>query len=159
MQIHIIAVGKIKERYLQDGIEEYAKRLRSYTTLRILELPDEKVPLHATASQKQKVREREGAHLLGAVPPGAWIIALHPEGTEISSTELAERIGTLEVGGPHTVVFLIGGELGHSEQVLTAAHLRMSLSQMTFPHQMVRLILLEALYRGFRHIRGEPYHR
>jgi 23S rRNA (pseudouridine1915-N3)-methyltransferase len=159
MQIHVIAVGKIKERYFQDGIDEYAKRLRSYTSLRILEIPDEKVSSRATASQKRKVREREGAHLLNAVPSGAEIIALHPEGTDISSIELAERIGTWEVEGPHMVAFLIGGELGLSEQVLNTAHLRISLSRMTFPHQMVRLILLEALYRGFRQVRGEPYHR
>ncbi|MDD1677994.1 MAG: 23S rRNA (pseudouridine(1915)-N(3))-methyltransferase RlmH [Methanomicrobiales archaeon] len=159
MQIHIIAVGRIKERYLQDGIEEYAKRLRSYTTLRMVEIPDEKVPPRAKEPQKEKVRETEGAHLLGAAPAGAWMVALHPEGVELSSDAFADKISAWQVEGPHNVAFLIGGELGLSAPVLATTDFQLSLSQMTFPHQMVRLILIEALYRAFRQIRGEPYHR
>jgi 23S rRNA (pseudouridine1915-N3)-methyltransferase len=159
MRIHVIAVGKVKERYLQEGIEEYTKRLRNYTHLRILEVPDEHAPPHPTETQNNKVREKEGASLLASVPSGAWVVALHPAGIEISSADLAEQIRVWEVEGPHTVAFLIGGELGLSAPVLEASDLQMSLSRMTFPHQMVRLILLEALYRAFRQVRGEPYHR
>jgi 23S rRNA (pseudouridine1915-N3)-methyltransferase len=159
MQIHIIAVGKVKERYIREGIEEYAKRLRPYVSLRILEVPDEPAPSRSTDIQDEKIRIKEGTSLLAAVPSGAWVVALHPGGVEISSEEFAERIGTLEVEGPHTVVFLIGGELGLSVPVLEAADLQLSLSRMTFPHRLVRLILLEALYRAFRQMRGEPYPR
>jgi 23S rRNA (pseudouridine1915-N3)-methyltransferase len=159
MQIHVLAVGKIREGYLQEGIEEYAKRLRSYTTLHIQEVPDERAPPRASAVQKEKTREKEGDHLLAVLPSGACIIALHPAGKELTSEEFADRIGRWEVEGPHTLGFLIGGELGLSDAVLAAADLQMSLSRMTFPHQMVRLILLESLYRAFRRVRGEPYHR
>jgi 23S rRNA (pseudouridine1915-N3)-methyltransferase len=159
MQIYLIAVGKVKERYLREGIGEYVKRLHSYVSLRILEVPDEHVPPHPTEAQKESAREKEGAALLAAVPSGAWVIALQPSGKEISSKEFAERIRTWEVEGPHSVAFLIGGELGISSTVLAAADLHLSLSRMTFPHQMVRFILLEALYRAFRQMRGEPYAR
>jgi 23S rRNA (pseudouridine1915-N3)-methyltransferase len=159
MQIQIIAVGKVKERYLREGIEEYAKRLRPYVSLRILEVPDETVPPRADDVQKDRAREAEGTSLLAAVPSGAWVVALDPEGREASSGEFAEQIRIREVEGPHSVVFLIGGELGLSAPVLRTADLRLSLSRMTFPHRMVRLILLEALYRAFRQIRGHPYQR
>jgi 23S rRNA (pseudouridine1915-N3)-methyltransferase len=159
MQIYIIAVGKIKDRYLREGIEEYAKRLRSYVSLRIVEVPDEPAPTRSTDMQDEKIRVKEGTSLLAAIPTGAWVVALHPDGVAISSAEFTERLRTLEIEGPHTVVFLIGGELGLSVPVLRAADFQLSLSRMTFPHRLVRLILLEVLYRAFRQMRGEPYHR
>jgi 23S rRNA (pseudouridine1915-N3)-methyltransferase len=159
MQIHVIAVGKIRERYLQEGIHEYAARLQPYTTLKIHEVSDVRIPPHPTDAQNKKVQEEEGAFILAAIPPGAGIIALHPEGEQVSSQEFAEKIRRWEIEGPHRIAFLIGGELGLSAKVLEAADFRMSLSRMTFPHQMVRLILLEALYRAFRKVRGEPYQR
>jgi 23S rRNA (pseudouridine1915-N3)-methyltransferase len=159
MQIHVLAVGKIKERYLQDGINEYTKRLRPYTSLYLQEVPDESISPRASIRQKEKIREKEGGHLLAAVPSGAYTVALHPGGKEVTSDDFAERIGRWEVEGPHTVAFLIGGELGLTDAVLGASDHQMSLSRMTFPHQMVRLIFLEALYRAFRQVRGEPYHR
>ncbi|MDD1676049.1 MAG: 23S rRNA (pseudouridine(1915)-N(3))-methyltransferase RlmH [Methanomicrobiales archaeon] len=159
MQIHVIAVGKVKEPYLREGIEEYTKRLRVYTTLHFLEVSDVRVSPGASESQKESVRAKEGQLLLRAAPPGSHLIALHPAGEEWSSAKLTERIRTWEVEGPHTVAFLIGGELGHIEEVLDTSSEILSLSRMTFPHQLVRLILLEALYRSFRQLRGEPYSR
>jgi 23S rRNA (pseudouridine1915-N3)-methyltransferase len=159
MQIHIIAVGKVKERWLREGIEEYQKRLRSYATIRIQEVADEPVPMRSSETKEEKVRDKEGISLLAAVPSGAWVAALHPGGLEITSEEFAQRLQIREVEGPHTVVFLIGGELGLSARVQEEADILLSLSRMTFPHRMVRLLLLEALYRAFRLMRGEPYHR
>lgn len=159
MQIYVISVGKVKEPYFQEGIEEYAKRLRTYTSLRMIEVPDEKVPQGAHETQKAKVREKEGQSLLRAVPAGSFIIALHPTGEEWSSEEFAEQIRIREIDGPHIVAFLIGGELGLPGNILSASDRALSLSRLTFPHQMARLILLETLYRAFRQLRGEPYHR
>jgi len=159
MRIYIISVGKMREPYLKDGIDEYARRLKPYTSLRMLEIPDERAPPGISARQKEEIRKKEGNYLGKAIPAGAFVIALHPVGKGLSSEEFADQIRTWEIEGPHTIAFLVGGELGLSEDVISASDYTLSLSQMTFPHQMARLMLLEALYRAFRHLRGEPYCR
>lgn len=159
MQIYLVAVGKVRERYLREGVEEFGSRLRRYTTLRIFEVPEEKAPPGIGAAEEEDVREREGRSLGKVIPSGALVIALHPAGEGWSSEDLARHLKEWEIGGPHTVVFLLGGELGLSRKIRSASDQILSLSPMTFPHQLARLILLEQLYRAFRVLRGEPYHR
>ncbi|MDD1673575.1 MAG: 23S rRNA (pseudouridine(1915)-N(3))-methyltransferase RlmH [Methanomicrobiales archaeon] len=149
----------MKEPYLKDGIKEYARRLKPYTTLRVVEVPDERAPPGVSTRQEEEIRKKEGNHLRKAIPPDAFVITLHPGGEGLSSEEFADRIRTWEIEGPHTIAFLVGGELGLSKEVISTSGYTLSLSQMIFPHQMARLMLLEALYRAFRHLRGEPYCR
>lgn len=158
MKLKIVASGKIRERYLAEGIEDYARRIRRYAELEIREVPDEPNPGQGEA-REAIAREREGERILEALPAEAVVIALDPQGEEWSSTELAERLAKWELSGPYTVAFAIGGELGLSPKVLACATHVLSLSRMTFPHQLARLLLLEQLYRAFRIHRGEPYHR
>ncbi|MFA5331005.1 MAG: 23S rRNA (pseudouridine(1915)-N(3))-methyltransferase RlmH [Methanoregula sp.] len=158
MQLFLIAVGKIKERFLQDGIAEYEKRLRPYVKLEIVEIADEKRGVHASAGQEQLVKDREGARILAAVPGGAYVVALDVRGKELSSEGLAARFRDWQLSGTH-VAMLIGGDLGLSEAVIARADSRLSISPMTFTHQMVRMIILEQIYRACRINSGEPYHK
>ncbi len=159
MFIRVVAVGKIRERYLQEGIREYRNRLQRYGNLEVMEIPDEAVSPAASASECDQVRRKEGLRIQRHLPERAVVVALTPEGAPWSSEDMARHLGGWEVDGPHTVVFLIGGELGLSAEILEKSDHRLSLSPMTFPHQLVRLILFEQLYRAFRILRGEPYHR
>ncbi len=159
MQIRIIAVGKIKEKYLQDGILEYSKRLRPYVKLQIVEIAEEKRPVSASPAAGSIAMEKEGDRILAAIPEGSVIIALDPKGLGWSSEALAERIRQWEISGQNNISIIIGGDLGLSDTVLTRSYLRLSLSPMTFTHQMVRLILLEQLYRACKINHGEPYHK
>jgi 23S rRNA (pseudouridine1915-N3)-methyltransferase len=159
MQIQVIAVGKIKERYLADGIAEYAKRLRPYTRLTITEVDDDRRPVNLSLAQQEKILAREGGKILAAVPEGSVTIALAVDGKPYSSEELAAFIRKREVSGAGTITFIIGGDLGLSPTVLTRCDLSLSLSPMTFTHPMVRLIVLEQIYRAFRIIHNEPYHK
>lgn len=159
MQIRIIAVGKIRERYLADGIAEYVKRLQPYTRLTIAEVGDERRPVNPTPVQQGQALAREGKKILAAVPEGSIVVGLAVDGKPCSSEGLAGLFRKHEVGGTGTIVFIIGGDLGLSPTVLDRCDLRLSLSPMTFTHPMARLILLEQVYRGFRILRGEPYHK
>lgn len=159
MQVSVIAVGKVKDRYINEGIAEYEKRLRPYTDLRIVEVRDERVPNRASAAEEGQVKVTEGDHILAAVPDGALLVALDAAGETWSSEDLASRMKGWEVSGKSEVVFVIGGPLGLSPAVLSRADVRLSLSRLTFLHTMVRLILLEQVYRAFRIMRGEPYHK
>lgn len=159
MQIRIIAVGKIKESYLQEGIAEYEKRLRPYTKLQILEIPDEKRPPAATASVEVRAMEKEGERILAAIPPGSFVVALDPRGTIKSSEEFAMTFRQWGLAGKSHICFLIGGDLGFAPAVLTRADERLSLSQMTFTHPIARFLLLEQIYRAQRINHGEPYHK
>lgn len=159
MQIRIIAVGKIKESYIRDGIAEYEKRLRPYLKLSISEIAEEKRGVSVSLSQEKHLRELEGVRILDAVPPEAFVIALDVGGLHWSSEEFAKKIGEWEIAGKNPVVFIIGGDLGLGENVLGRASLRLSLSPMTFTHPMARLILIEQIYRAYRILRGEPYHK
>lgn len=159
MKITLVAVGKIKERFFADAVGEYAKRLGKYCKLEILQVADEKTPDKASEEQKRKIKEREGQRILSQIKEGAYVIALAIEGETASSEGLAEKIEQLGIGGKSQVVFVIGGSLGLSEAVLRRADEALSFSRMTFPHQLMRVILLEQIYRSYRIIAGEPYHK
>ncbi|MDD1672257.1 MAG: 23S rRNA (pseudouridine(1915)-N(3))-methyltransferase RlmH [Methanomicrobiales archaeon] len=158
MQLLILAVGKIRERYLNVGIEEYLVRLRPYASVKVIEVKDHTARGTASA-EMTAIQEAEGRELLRALPSDCQVVALDPEGERWTSSQFAGKLKQWEITGPHTVAFLIGGELGLSDEVRDRCAHRLSLSPMTFTHQLARLILLEQLYRGFRIIRGEPYHR
>jgi len=159
MQVHIIAVGKIKEKFLREGIAEYEKRLRPYVKLGITEIADEKKPLRLSPAQKEQVLEKEGARILASFPPGSYTVGLVITGKGRSSEALSALFNEQQMNGTCHLTFIIGGDLGLSDDVLAQCDEQMSLSPMTFTHQMVRLILLEQVYRAFRIMRGEPYHK
>ncbi len=158
MHISVITVGKIKEKYLTEGIAEYAKRLTRYCRLDQIEVPDEKAPETLSEKEMEQIKEREGERILSKVRDTAYVIALAIDGKQQSSEELSETIGKLSVDGNSEVVFIIGGSLGLSSTVLKRADRKLSFSKMTFPHQLMKLILLEQIYRGFRIVKNEPYH-
>ncbi|MDH7594171.1 MAG: 23S rRNA (pseudouridine(1915)-N(3))-methyltransferase RlmH [Methanomicrobiales archaeon] len=159
LEIVIIAVGRMKERYLAEGIREYMKRLRPYVNLLIHEVADEHLQKGPAPGAELISKTREGRRLLEALPENAILVALDPEGEEWPSRELAARLNEWELQGRGRIAFAIGGELGLSEEVLVRADQVLSLSRMTFPYQIARLLLLEQIYRAFRINRGEPYHR
>lgn len=159
MQIHIIAVGRVKESYLADGIAEYEKRLRPYVKIQITEIVNERQPPHLTLTQQAQILKKEGSRIIKAIPSLSYTIALDINGKKKSTEELAALLNKQEIGGTNRISFIIGGDLGLSNDVLGQCNERLSLSPMTFTHQMVRLILLEQIYRSFRILRGEPYHK
>lgn len=159
MKITIIGVGKIKEKYFTGAIAEYAKRLGRYCRLDILEVADEKTPDGAGEALERQIKEKEGERILQKLPEGAFVIALAIDGKMLDSEELARQMERWNVDGVSHIAFLIGGSLGLSDAVLSRADYRLSFSRMTFPHQLMRVILLEQIYRTFRIRNGEPYHK
>jgi 23S rRNA (pseudouridine1915-N3)-methyltransferase len=159
MQILIIAVGKIKEKYLQEGIAEYTKRLRPYVKLNILEITEEKRIGHLTPSDQKRIKEAEGIRILGAIPQDSFAIVLDVNGVHWSSETLAENLQRYEIAGRNSLSIIMGGDLGLSDAVFARSNLRLSLSLMTFTHQMIRLILLEQIYRACKINHNEPYHK
>jgi 23S rRNA (pseudouridine1915-N3)-methyltransferase len=159
MQIRIITVGKIKEKFVQDGIAEYDKRLRPYAKVQIIEVADEKRPGSTSPATESAAMDKEGERILAAIPEDFFVIALDVKGRSWSSEELATSFREWELSGQNRIAFVIGGDLGFSRAVGTQSHMRLSLSPMTFTHPMARLLLLEQVYRAFRILRGEPYHK
>ena len=159
MRISIICVGKIKEKYLKLGIDEFTKRLSKYCKLEIIELDDEKAPENLSDKEMLMIKEKEGKKILSKIKDNAHVIALAIDGKNLSSEELAHNINNLGVRGISHIVFVIGGSLGLSDEVLKRANYKLSFSKMTFPHQLMRLILLEQVYRAYRINSGEPYHK
>lgn len=159
MKITIIGVGKIKEKYFTGAIDEYAKRLSRYCKLEILEVPDEKTPDGAGEALERQIKEKEGERILQKIPEGAFVTALAIDGRMLDSEAFADQMERWNVGGISHMVFLIGGSLGLSDQVLSRADFKLSFSKMTFPHQLMRVILLEQIYRTFRIRNHEPYHK
>lgn len=159
MQIQLVCVGKIKEKFLQAGIDEYLKRLSCYAKVQIVEVPDEKTPDNASAAEEEQIRAKEGEKLLRQIKAGSYVIALAIEGRNLSSEELAKTIADLALQGKSDVTLVIGGSLGLASEVLQRADYKLSFGKMTFPHQLMRMMLLEQVYRGFRINRGEPYHK
>lgn len=159
MKITILAVGKVKEPFYRNAAAEYVKRLGRYVKLEIIEVADEKTPDHAGGQEAALIREKEGARLERRIPQQAYVIALAIEGKQLDSVELSEKIQRLGVSGESHIVFVIGGSLGLSPDVLKRADFLLSFSRMTFPHQLMRVILLEQVYRSFRIIQKEPYHK
>lgn len=158
MKITIIAVGKIKEKYLNMGIAEFTKRLIPYCRLSVVEVDEERMPENPSAGEKAKVLLKEGERMLKHVKEGTYLIVLDVVGKAVSSEELAHKINTLGISGKSDLTFIIGGAFGLSPGLLKAADERLSFSRMTFTHQMIRLLLVEQVYRAFKINRGEPYH-
>ncbi|MGM0877063.1 MAG: 23S rRNA (pseudouridine(1915)-N(3))-methyltransferase RlmH [Bacillota bacterium] len=159
MNISIVTIGKLKEKYLKQGIDEYLKRLSIYAKVEVIELPDEKAPENLSETEMELVKEKEGERLLGKISDDTHVIALAIEGKMKSSEQLAKDLDQLATYGKSKVAFVIGGSLGLSKAVMKRANDTLSFSKMTFPHQLMRLILLEQVYRAFRINRGEPYHK
>jgi 23S rRNA (pseudouridine1915-N3)-methyltransferase len=153
MRVTVACVGRLKEAHWRGAAEEYVKRLRPYVTLEWAEVPDRDI-----SRDEGSARSSEGDSLLRVLPAGAYTVALDEHGTERSSEELAAWLDDLAVRGTSHVAFMLGGSAGLDPRVLAAASERMSLSRMTFPHQLARVLLLEQLYRACRISRGEPYH-
>ncbi|MGN8763134.1 23S rRNA (pseudouridine(1915)-N(3))-methyltransferase RlmH [Hornefia butyriciproducens] len=159
MNITVICIGKLKERYWREAVGEYSKRLGSYCSLRIQELKEARLPAGAGPAEEEAVKIAEGEEILSRVNKDMFVVSLEIRGKRMSSETLAEKLRNLALEGRSEIAFVIGGSLGLSEAVSRRADLKLSFSDMTFPHQIMRVILLEQIYRSFRIIRGEPYHK
>ena len=159
MKITIIRVGKIKEKFYREAVNEYVKRLSKYCKLEIIELADEKTPDGASSAEERRIKEVEGQRILKSIKEDALVIALAIEGKMMSSEEFSAEINRIGIQGGSHIVFIIGGSLGLSDAVLQRADKKLSFSKMTFPHQLMRVILLEQIYRAYRIMRGQPYHK
>lgn len=159
MKITLITVGKIKEKYLEDAIAEYSKRLSRYCKLEIVEVADEKTPDNASATVEDAIRDKEGERILKYIKEDAYVITLEIAGKMLTSEEMAEKIEKLGVQGTSHIIFIIGGSIGLGREILKRSDYALSFSKMTFPHQLMRVILLEQIYRSYRIINHEPYHK
>ena len=159
MKITVLCVGKVKEKFFTDAIKEYSKRLSRYCKLEIVEVADEKTPDGASELVVSQIKEKEAERMEKYLPDSAYVIALAIEGKKLTSEKLAEKIDSLGISETSHLVFLIGGSLGMSDRLLKRADYLLSFSDMTFPHQLMRVILLEQVYRSYRIIHGEPYHK
>ena len=159
MKITLITVGKIKEKYLKDAISEYSKRLSRYCKLEIIEVADEKTPDSVSQIVEDGIRDKEGERILKYVKEDAFVVTLEIKGKLLTSEELADKIETLGIQGTSHIIFIIGGSIGLGNEVLKRSNYALSFSKMTFPHQLMRVILLEQIYRSYRIINHEPYHK
>lgn len=159
MNITILCIGKLKERYWTEAIAEYSKRLSKYCTLTINELKEEKAPDNPSNAEESAVKDVEGRNILRQIKKDSYVIVLAIKGKELDSESLSEKIQNLGVSGKSDITFVIGGSLGLSDEVLARADFSLSFSKLTFPHQMMRVILLEQIYRSFKIIRNETYHK
>lgn len=159
MRITVICVGKLKEKFYRDAVDEYAKRLQKYCKLDLVEVADEKTPEGAGQLQEEKILEREAARILDKIREDAFVCTLEIAGKKLSSESLAEWMRQLTVGGHSHIIFVIGGSLGLHRSVRDRSDFALSFSDMTFPHQLMRVILCEQIYRSFRINNGEPYHK
>ncbi|TDQ38391.1 23S rRNA (pseudouridine(1915)-N(3))-methyltransferase RlmH [Aureibacillus halotolerans] len=159
MNISIIAVGKLKEKYLKLGIDEYLKRLTPYAKVSFIEVPDEKAPEKLSAQEEEQVKAKEGERLLAKIPADAYVFLLDLDGKQLTSEAFAQKLDELATYGQSKLAFVIGGSLGLSPDVRKRADQKLSLSKMTLPHQLARLLLVEQVYRGFKINRGEVYHK
>ncbi len=159
MKITIVAVGKVKEKYYRDAVAEYAKRLAKYCRFEIIEVEDEKTPDKASEALETQIKEKEAERILKHVKEDAYLVTLEIQGKKLDSVAFADTIGTLATYGTSHIQFVIGGSLGLHEGVSKRANLKLSFSDMTFPHQLMRVILAEQIYRSYRIISREPYHK
>lgn len=159
MNIKLVTVGKIKEKFMQEGIKEYEKRLKRYCQIDIVEIPDEKAPERLSDKEMEMIKRKEGNKILDKIQDNSYVIVLDIKGKSLSSEELADKLNTLGLSGNSKITFVIGGSLGLSKEVLDRADFKLSFSEMTFPHQLMRMILVEQVYRSFRIIKNEPYHK
>lgn len=159
MKITVLTVGKIKEKYLRDAIAEYTKRLSRYCKLETIEVADEKTPDNASENAEEMIRQKEAERLLKYIREDAYLITLEIGGKQLTSEEFSEKIEKLGIQGTSHITFVIGGSIGIGKAVLEKSDYALSFSKMTFPHQLMRVILLEQIYRGYRIMSGEPYHK
>lgn len=159
MNVTLVTVGKIKEKYFRDAISEYEKRLSRYCKLEIIEVADEKTPDKASEVVEEQIKEKEAERILKYIKEDAYCIALAIEGKKTDSVGMANHLEQLALTGKSNLVYVIGGSLGLHKKVLQRANEKLSFSDMTFPHQLMRVILLEQIYRCYRIINGEPYHK
>lgn len=159
MKITILAVGKLKEKYWKQAMSEYEKRLGPYSKIEIIEVPDEKAPENMSDKEIEQVKEKEGQRLLAKIKPQATVITLEIEGKMLSSESLAKELQQRMTQGQSDFVFIIGGSNGLHDDILKRSNYALSFSKMTFPHQMMRVVLIEQVYRAFKIMRGEAYHK
>lgn len=159
LHIDVICIGKIKESFFREAIQEYSKRLSKYCILNILELPDEKIPLTLNENNINIIKQKESNKILSHIKKGSYVICLDLTGKEYTSEELADTINSLSISSITNITFIIGGSLGMSKELLNSSDLKVCFSKLTFPHQLIRVFLLEQLFRSFKIINGETYHR
>lgn len=159
MNIQIVCIGKLKEKYWEDAIKEYSKRLKRFANLEIVELKEARLPENASAADEEKVKQLEGEEILKKIKKGTYVITLEIKGKELSSEELAKKFADLALEGKGDIALVIGGSLGLSPEVSQRANFKLSFSKMTFPHQMMRVVLLEQIYRSFKINNNETYHK
>ncbi|WP_270281003.1 23S rRNA (pseudouridine(1915)-N(3))-methyltransferase RlmH [Enterococcus faecalis] len=159
MKIKLVTVGKLKEKYLIQGINEYLKRLNSYAKMEIIEVPDEKAPEKLSDAEMLQVKEKEGQRILGKINDNEYVFVLAINGKQLSSEEFSKEIEQLGISGKSNLTFVIGGSLGLSDSVLRRSNQQISFGRLTYPHQLMRLVLVEQIYRGFRIMKGAPYHK
>lgn len=159
MKITILCVGKVKEKFYRDAIDEFTKRLSRYCKLEIVEVADEKTNEDASENEIRLVKEKEGERIIKNIKDDAYVITLCIDCKQLNSEELSERIERLGIQGTSHICFIIGGSLGLSDEVIKRADFKLSFSKMTFPHQLMRVILLEQIYRAYRIMNNEPYHK
>lgn len=158
MNIQIICAGKLKENFWEDAVKEYTKRISKFAKISVIEVPDEKIPNRLSEKEAKKIREKEGEYILSKIKQGSYIIALCVESKQLSSERFAEKISDIMTSNSN-IAFIIGGSIGLSEKVKEMADFRISFSEMTFPHQLMRVILTEQIYRAFKIMNKENYHK
>lgn len=159
MNIKILCIGNLKEKYWKEAVLEYSKRLSSYCNIEIIEQKEARLPSNPSSADEKNVLQAEGQSLLKTISNADYVIALDVKGKKLSSESLSTKLSDLGINGNSDIVFIIGGSLGLSQEVLGRADLKLSFSDMTFPHQMMRVILLEQIYRAYKIMRNEPYHK
>ena len=159
MNINVVSVGKIKEKYLVDGIAEYAKRLSTYCKLTMIEVPDEKAPENLSPQDEIIVKKKEGMKILSKLKENTYLIVLAIDGQQLTSEGFSKKMDKIMLDGVSDISFVIGGSLGLSDEVIQKSDYKLSFSKMTFPHQLMKMVLLEQVYRGFRIRNNEPYHK
>lgn len=159
MKITVLCVGKIKEKFMTDAIDEYLKRLKRFADVNIVQINDEKIPDNASEAQKLNVIKCEGEKLISHISKGDYVISLCVEGTQLSSEAFADKISEITLNGSSSIVFVIGGSLGLYDEIKKMSKLKLSFSKMTFPHQLMRVVLLEQVYRAFKINNNEEYHK
>ncbi len=159
MKITLITVGKLKEKYFTMAVDEYSKRLSRYAKLNIIELADEKTPDNASPAEEENIKRKEGERIIKSLKGDEYIITLEIEGKMFNSVELSQKINQIGISGKGHIAFIIGGSLGLSDEVSGIADFKLSFSKLTFPHQLMRVILLEQIYRSYRILMNEPYHK
>lgn len=159
MKIKVICVGKLKEKYLVDGIKEYTKRISGYADIEMIEVADERIPDKPSLAEETIVKAKEGRKILDKIKQDDYMILLDVSAKELDSVAFSKHIEKCMIDGKSNIAFVIGGSLGHGEEVLSRANIRLSFSPMTFPHQLMRLILVEQIYRAFKIMKNETYHK